>query len=427
MKFAICQIPGSLSGFRTATPEAQPHLGTSWLQFGDRILLHGEDGPSWQSSLGRLADADMPAQDLSVARDIPRESLHLVMQKGRLFQQEHPEVPVLFDHGRYLLVSLSAARVQDLGSRTCPCYDIRPIADQEVVFQRRHPAAREAPAPWLPPLVDSVQRASLESDLLHLTRYPTRHSFSPHYRQAAAWAAQELGALGYTVSEDTVHVGPRTSTNVIANKAGSGPTPRDLVYVVAHLDSVNHHGTDQDAPAPGADDNASGSAGLLQIARALRAHPSQHDLRLVLFGAEEQGLHGSIQHVRALPAADRARISAVLNMDMIGCQNSPSPGVLLEGSPISQVAMDALADAAAAFTTLEVQTSLNPFASDHVPFINAGLPGVLTIEAADSANDAIHSGNDGVANLNFDLAVQILRMNTAFIASQLGIHPQSPA
>lgn len=81
--------------------------------------------------------------------------------------------------------------------------------------------------------------------------------------------------------------------------------------------------------------------------------------------------------------------------------------------------IEQLADSAEIYTGLTVQTSLNPFASDHVPFINAGLPAVLTIEGADSTNNAIHSADDTLALLNDQLMLEILRMNVVFIASLL--------
>ena len=101
------------------------------------------------------------------------------------------------------------------------------------------------------------------------------------------------------------------------------------------------------ALAPGADDNASGSAGVLEIARVLATHPRKHDLRLILFGGEEQGLHGSKQYVSGLSASERARIRAVINMDMIATLNTATPTVLLEGASVSQTLMTDLANAAA--------------------------------------------------------------------------------
>jgi Zn-dependent M28 family amino/carboxypeptidase len=206
---------------------------------------------------------------------------------------------------------------------------------------------------------------------------------------------------------------------VIAERQGSAAAPRDVVLVTAHLDSINIAGG-ATASAPGADDNGSGSAGLLAIAQAIEDHPAVHDLRLILFGGEEQGLFGSRQYVASLPQAERHRIRAVVNMDMIGTLNTTSPTVLLEGAEFSQTVIDGLAEAAAIYTTLAVQTSLNPFNSDHVPFIKEGIAAVLTIEGADGANANIHSANDTLQFIDYGLALDILRMNVAFVTQLLG-------
>ena len=158
--------------------------------------------------------------------------------------------------------------------------------------------------------------------------------------------------------------------NVIADKAGSGSSPRKVVIVTAHLDSINADGGPS-APAPGADDNASGSTGVLEIARASKDTPGQQDLRFILFGGRGTRAVRQPHYVAELSAAERSRISAVVNMDMIGSLNGPSPSVLLEGAAVSQAVIDGLADAAATYTGLNVETSLHPFNSDHVPFIDS--------------------------------------------------------
>lgn len=65
--------------------------------------------------------------------------------------------------------------------------------------------------------------------------------------------------------------------------------------------------------------------------------------------------------------------------------------------------------------------SLNPFASDHVPFINANIPALLTIEGADSAHENVHSANDTLDHINYGLALDIVRMNVAATSLKLGI------
>ena len=191
------------------------------------------------------------------------------------------------------------------------------------------------------------------------------------------------------------------------------------MLVTAHLDSINVR-DGATAPAPGADDNGSGAAGVLTVARALRDHPGARDLRLILFGGEEQGLFGSRHYVAELDQAARERIHSVVNMDMIACRNTPAPTVLLEGSAASQFVLEELAAAAQAHTGLTVQTSLLPFNSDHVPFLDAGIPAVLTIEGADGANDRIHTAGDTLEHIDHDLALEILRMNVAYLVQALG-------
>ena len=135
---------------------------------------------------------------------------------------------------------------------------------------------------------------------------------------------------------------------------------------------------------------------------------------------EEEGLFGSKHYVAKLSASERARIQAVVNMDMIASLNTSTRSVLLEGATLSQRVINGLKEAAATYTYLTVETSLNPFASDHVPFINKGVPAVLTIEGADNANSRIHSANDTIDHVESDLALEILRMNVAFVASEVG-------
>ena len=269
-------------------------------------------------------------------------------------------------------------------------------------------------------LADEVSVDTYRMALEDLTAHPTRHSFSSAYRDAARMVADRFAELGYATREEPVAFSGRETLNIVADKPGTSPEDeRRLVYVVAHLDSINEAGG-VNAPAPGADDNASGAAGVLEIARVLAAVVTLHDLRLVVFGGEEQGLHGSRIHVAELTDADRQRIIMVVNMDMIGRLNTAAPSVLLEGAAGSQHVIDALAQAAHDTTDLEVFVSLEPFASDHVSFIDADLPAVLTIEGQDQLNLDEHTPRDTLAGLDISVAISILRMNTAALATMLG-------
>jgi hypothetical protein len=391
--------------------------GTSWAQFGDQVLLYadGTEGEDLATRAGRTAH-----QLQEYTTPTKREHMHIVVQNGRLFQQEYPDVPVILDRGRILLVDLEPEQVRQLEDKSLTCYGVSPLAPHHIVFAvHDRSAARAVRAGWIEDLVNEVSRPRLEATLTHLVSSPTRYSTSVHYTNVASWTRDQLEALNYITRLESIRVNGSSSRNVIADKRGNAAGARDVVLITAHLDSINLQGGPM-APAPGVDDNGSGSAGLLEMARVFAAHQSAHDLRFILFGGEEEGLFGSTQYVASLAASERNRIRAVVNMDMIGTMNTSTRSVMLEGAPVSQTVINGLADAATTYTDLTVEISLHPFASDHVPFIQAGIPAVLTIEGADSTNGNIHSINDTIEHINYDLAVEVLRMNVAFLANAIG-------
>lgn len=349
--------------------------------------------------------------------------LAAVVQKGRLFERAHPDVTVLRNRGRFLLVELSPDHPA-LAERTDePCYATYRVEPGTEVFRDLRLgglSARRDPA--VEAVLERLSAMTFREVLGDLVALRTRLSTSAFYGEAAQMCRGRLEALGYeTTIQDFTMAGGRSS-NVLAATAGGSPS---TALVVGHLDSANHV-DGPDGNAPGADDNGSGSAGVIAMAEALVAVQDRIGVGFVLFGGEEQGLHGSKHLVARLSAEQRAALRAVINMDMIANLNTlpdgttVPPGVLLEGADVSRKVIEDLSVQAASYTDLAVQTSFNPFASDHVPFIQAGLPAVLTIEGADQANDRIHSAADVLDRIDDGLAFQILRMNTAYLALQVG-------
>jgi Iap family predicted aminopeptidase len=108
--------------------------------------------------------------------------------------------------------------------------------------------------------------------------------------------------------------------NVIAEL---GPRTGRVVMAGAHLDSV--------PGGPGINDNGSGVATLLEVARAFGPRPPGR-VRLALWGAEEEGLIGSRRYVRELSPDERKQIAAYLNFDMVGSPNAV-PAVYSDGDP----------------------------------------------------------------------------------------------
>jgi aminopeptidase YwaD len=155
-----------------------------------------------------------------------------------------------------------------------------------------------------------------------------------------------------------------SSQNVVAMRPGS---TTQTIVLGAHYDSV--------AEGPGANDNASGTATALELARVLRMRNTPYTIRVVLFGAEEIGLVGSREYVTALSGAERERIVAMLNFDMVGVGDDPQVGG-------SDDLVDLLVDVAAEQGDAVTPIGLNG-ASDHASFIEAGIPAVFFYRSED--------------------------------------------
>jgi len=423
MQLAICR-PGE--GSSAVNVELLEKNNLRWLKLGDEYFCHALD------TAGTIAWDDLDNSGCSF-KEVPGDAkggkdhaLFVVTQEGRLFQRAYPHVSVLCDKGRHLVVSLDRrqTRIVEHPAR----FAIRPVTKNETIFDVVERPCRPHPIdPRVKSVLESINQADFAAVLTELATFPTRHSLSGHFRDAAKRMRDRLQLMGYEVHLHDVALPGGTSLNIVADKKGSAPGDRSLTLITAHLDSINHqadhhHTEDPTAPAPGADDNGSGSSGAVEIARIFRNQPIQQDLRVILFGGEEQGLFGSKQYVRQLQPAERARIGAVVNMDMIAVVNAKAPTVLLEGGdPVSKEMMAELVEAAHTYTKLGVNRSLDPHDSDHVPFIDAGMPAVLTIEGSDEANHNIHSANDTLDHINQNLALEILRMIVGFVARRVGV------
>src|SRR5690606_7260799 len=109
--------------------------------------------------------------------------------------------------------------------------------------------------------------------------------------------------------------------NVIATLKGTNPADDRIFIISAHMDSRNKDVMDADGNAPGANDDGSGTAAVIELARVMASHEFSATILFVAFTGEEQGLKG------ATYLADKAKtegwnLAAVLNNDIVGNSNS---------------------------------------------------------------------------------------------------------
>ncbi|HEU4513737.1 MAG TPA: M28 family metallopeptidase [Nocardioidaceae bacterium] len=159
-------------------------------------------------------------------------------------------------------------------------------------------------------------------------RIGPRLATGPAYRRAGRWAERRFSSLGYDVRREVfgvpggdswgVPVDGGRSFNVVAEPSGFDAS-RPHMVLGAHLDTV--------AGAPGAEDNASGVAVLLEVARLVAGSPTSTRVPVVLiaFGAEEprgpgDELHhfGSRHHVASMSRARRDALTAMVSLDRVG-------------------------------------------------------------------------------------------------------------
>lgn len=196
--------------------------------------------------------------------------------------------------------------------------------------------------------------------------------------------------------------GTLESINVFATAAPDG---RCRVIVGAHYDSV--------PGSPGANDNASGTATMLELARAMAADGLDPGLCFAAFGAEEFGLHGSRALVEELQAAG-ALPEAMLNFDVTGVGTQAE----VIGTP---VLVQGALQVAAALGIPAVPSALPANASsDHASFEAAGVP-VVFFTSGDFS--AIHTPEDRFETIDAGEVERIGRLGLAVLAALLAELP----
>ncbi|WP_037986093.1 M28 family peptidase [Thalassobacillus devorans] len=181
-------------------------------------------------------------------------------------------------------------------------------------------------------------------------------------------ATEEVTA---TVSVEGASYIKGTSHNVIAKKK---PHPNkdngQIVMVGAHHDSVS--------VGPGANDDASGVAAVLELARVMANTPTDTELRFATYGAEEKGLVGSYNYAYSLSDEEVQNIVGHFQLDMVGSRDA---GELIMFTPDGEKNLVTDYGAAAGARVSETVPYGQLGRSDHVPFFERGIPAALFIHA----------------------------------------------
>lgn len=295
----------------------------------------------------------------------------------------------------------------------------------------RAPSAPPPPssAAAAPPPPEPTARERLERHVHALVALGGRAAGTPDELRAAAYGARELAAAGVEPAGTDVLEGGRWampvawgrgSRNVVGRVRGAGRKPGSIV-IGAHMD---HLGVVGGKVHPGADDNASGVAAVIEAARALVARRGEleRDVLVVLFGAEEVGLVGSRAFVRARAADEK--VAAMINVDMLGRPLLDQPAAALfrwtlgtspvgvlgtRGQPALREAVEGACRVVGhrAVAPEDLPAALQPIVeeqararSDDWPFREAGIP---TLFLSSSLSYDYHQPTDTPDKLDWEL------------------------
>lgn len=307
---------------------------------------------------------------------------HYLLVRGHQ-QVQRKGLPVLWQDIKGALVRLPAPMDEYITERVggeVPLETPPPIRRES-----RPPSHLDDPAldQWLEDLSNEVNADTLFGFVSTLASY-NRYTRWTSNDDAAAWILNKfesynLDSAYYHEFTATGSGWSRTAKNIVAVKNGA-VYPDSIIVIGGHMDATSQSPS---TAAPGADDNATGTAGTIEAARLLSQYSFSHTLMFMAFNGEEQGLQGSDALADAMAAAGR-EVVAMLNMDMIGYYDPADEDLFIEGfftGTSSAWLMDVLWDNCLQFTALAPYLyQSDGWGSDHVSFHNAGYPAVLSIE-----------------------------------------------
>lgn len=271
-----------------------------------------------------------------------------------------------------LLVACAATAPTTAPSPSAPS---RTTLASSAVPASSSPVPPPSPSPTPSPLTsaglrDAVAGADIRVHLEELQGIADAHggnraTGTTGFDASVEYVASRLVAAGYEVTRQPFTISQQASVNLLVERPGA--IGDDVIMAGAHLDSV--------LAGPGINDNGSGVATLLVLAQRLAELPApERTIRFAFWGAEEGGPFGSAVYVDALPPAERERIGAYLNLDMLGSPNFirfvyDEPFAADGSDAITTLFADYFEDAGMAWEPIDLAGH-----ADHGAFTSAGIP-----------------------------------------------------
>lgn len=255
-------------------------------------------------------------------------------------------------------------------------------------------------------LVDQVNYENIEENLTDFANFGEKQLGSSAATNALNWMVGLYQSWGYTnIEQHEVNQWGQTGYNLIVTKTGS-VYPDTYIIIDGHYDTIN---------GPGANDNGSGTAIILEMARILKDINTEYSIKFIHFTAEEWGLIGSYQYVEDIVIPQNLDIRLVFNIDQVGGIAGDINDTITcerdESSPNYNNSQSAdftnqLMTCMELYSDLDINLSY-AYGSDYVPFQEEGF--VITGLYEFNESPYPHSSQDTVANVDFDFIHQVAK------------------
>lgn len=388
--------------------DVRQELGSCLLALADRedIALLRRNGVRFSILARNAAEGDI----LVVRTDSP-DALAALRSAGKAVVVE-PGTAVFWTETGSPSEAVPAGLPRKVLSSRTVRPDLRPAASAG------RPATRPvAQDPLIDMIVGLVSTSNLGSGVQSLQDFQTRYASTSNCEASGQYIFNAFSGLGLddVRFEPFTFSGSYSSRNVVAEKTGE-TYPDDIVIICAHYDSTSPSAWRQTL-APGADDNASGAAAVLEAARVLASYPLDFTVRFIAFSAEEWGLYGSRAYAAAAGQAGES-IVGVINLDMIAYANAMPEDLQVIVNPASGWLADRFLAAASSYGPLGATKTVDAsfVYSDHASFWDGGYPALLAIEDDPLTNAYYHQTTDTLDKLNFDFFTSATRASLGLLA-----------
>lgn len=277
--------------------------------------------------------------------------------------------------------------------------------------------------PRIREMLNQVNMDSLEATVQHLQDYGSRIWNSNNAFAASDWIASRMEALGLEVEQQPFNANTwmgsgAAAPNVIGIQRGT-LYPDTYVVCGSHFDSFSYEAMMGGGTAPGADDNATGVASVLESARIMTQYEFEYSIIYCAYGCEEMGLYGSEAY------ASRCQQQG---MDIIGYFNNDMNGYLygdqihidcIYPNSVEPIGTYYMNVGEVYYPELPIRhVNFNQGDSDHTSFNNHGYMGIYPFEDYQNYSPYIHTPNDliGTSVTSFEMGQQYCQMNIACLA-----------